>query len=330
MNSKKFDQLHTGIPREDLKSRRKSLKQGHIGDGLPSGPEALKKEINAITSLLTEEAWAAAKRWIDENPGKIVIRKTEYGDLNSQLKITHSFITLTDQEYLDGIKDEGKNFYNYSLSLNDLASDTLFQAMKKWGEEKKLLPPDTVQYAIFERYKELLRQRDKNEGRPLGEIGRGLGTAISHMTMALAVIPVAYEKKFGRKINEKDYQILSRNVLTLIIKIAQTHLDIFGELEDRYSSPIPLEIKLSGRVPKFDSFTIVGEGQTMMLALKDSVFDGVKEKAKIEINARTECPAILSEGISGKSVISEIYDYVLDINKRLFLPKLKEAGVVQP
>jgi hypothetical protein len=318
MNSD-FEKLHESIPLGDIKSVKEKITKGNISGNIPSNPESLKLEINAMTSFVTEQAWQFFKNHIHANPGNFI--KLDFLD-REEKKITGK--EITEKELIKCLNDPHLDAVSAGRILEDITTCTITEQINLWEGQKLKEKKNGNRDPVFERYQMLLISRDQKikqpeEISPAIEIRRGINTAAETMWTVLGLIPSVYKRQYGKSISEEEYKIIAKRALSLVLQIAQLQVDVFAELRQTYISSEPEITKT--RYLQDRSFKIIGEGDTLTLSLEDRVFEAA-QKAKPRINLRTGCPAIFSHGSGGKNVIAEMYEWVLELNNKFFLPNL--------
>jgi hypothetical protein len=315
-----FDKLHQGIPHGDIRPAKDKLAKGDISGKMPGNPETLKLEVNAMTSFMTEKAWAFAKNQINSNPQRFIRRELENDPISHSIRLVPK--EITEEKLLDLLNGSRENAASAGRTLADITHATIAEQINLWQEQKLKERQLGNEDPIFRRYEKLLKAKDAAEtNTPSLEIKRGIGTASETMWLVLSAIPGVYRKQLGKPITEEQYKVISRRAISLIFKIAQLQVNVFSELRVAYTREIPELPPIT--YPIEASFKIMGEDNNLTLALTDKVFEAA-QNVEPRINLRTGCPAIFSQGPSGKNVITEMYEWVLELNDKYFLPNLEK------
>lgn len=331
-----IENLHKGIAYEDLNVEKKKIintADSPVDATTESSQASLKTEINALTAILIESLWSRVSTEIKTHKPGLFSSKAKYGGsrksprIFTEEEIEHIFI----KENLRS-RDIIAFLQSGALALITSEWDKLIKQMEA---ETKNPKEKNINNQAYSRLKKLLPTISPDfEERgalrsitPTLHVERGINTALYTLWETLDILPKVYKQQFNRPMPKEKYVQLAKNSLPLIYAIAGSHLDIFSELQQKYSIYRVIDLIEEDRLLP-NVFYFSGEPDNLKLELKEEFFEKIEIPKNIN-NPRTGCPAIFSLGPNHKNVIAEMADWFINLAEKYYLPNLKKEGLAQ-
>jgi|GEM_PF-3550378 len=311
-----INELHERIKIQKVNIRplKQRILSGGDVDNLELGLEKdqQKVEVNAITALFIEEIWSQAVDKIKKRPPGFSAREK----LGGFYQLSQSDIAgicfnrkIDSQNTLNFLVNGTSNFLQEETTLWQLSRDRKIE--REVGNDLK--------DKAYARLKKLLFNNRQPSASPGFHIIRGMNTGVSTIWETFGILPEIYAQQFKKPMPKEKFMELARNSLPLIYALASSHLDLFVELNNHYNE---------GNKFAKNAFHFRKDQDTLKLELKQDIVDKARF-ARIYDSTYTGCPAIYSKGPSGRNVIAEMFEWLLDMAIKYYLPKLKMEGKIK-
>jgi hypothetical protein len=302
----RIEDLHQGVKTSKIKDLKEALKSGVA----VRSPESLKKEINAISAWAIEDIWTRVLAKLSSDPQ--IADFSDYTELYLENK--NRLSSMACDRFHEGtnaiVSRELVDWINYIENPSSPATETERQNYARLKD--LLLTPGYRSYP-------------ENEMTPKAHLGRGVATAFTAMWETIKILPIVYQKEFGRPMPRKDFIKIAKNALPMIYANASSHLGVFTAVEKRYSSSV------SPNVINFEphNFYFSGGIENPKLELNEHVTDGARPDPELfKKEERTKCPAMFALGPKNKNVIEEMSDWIFELADKYYVPVLERDGAV--
>ncbi len=246
-----------------------------------------KVEINAITAMLLEK--------ID------------------------TFRLMADIEVEEFVK-KGRTRVGMIDNLRLISKNFLIKELLNWGQEmkNKMHDVECQEEVSVKAYARLAHLLNRIRGRsPENHLKRGINTAMKMMWGVSEAIPVVFANKFKRPITPKEFEDISKNSRSLLYSLADSHLDLFVEIEKIFS----IDLQLTSEDGVENLLYLRNDSNGMSLEINPRSLSPIQSPSVD--TPRTGCPALYAIGPNRKNIIAEMHDWVIDLSKKYYLPALE-------
>ncbi len=321
-----IDQIHKDleIPAIDLRQIKENLKS-HPDTQLEDvvgGLARHKAEVNGLFTIFIEEVWLELLKKIQKNPPGLQqettrgVRFLTEQSIKSQIDVCKNPDQVADfimQASLTTFRESHEHWLNFRNNKHDLISSGQMKA-------------EDIGDRAYERYLSVL---EKGRYKVVNNIDSGIGTALKTSWAIIKIIPKVYKDQFGEDINPKDFGKIAQNALPLLYALAGANLQVFIQVRREVVGPAADALPSKFHVFSPDKFyfrksdkgELFLEIEPELLSQSFEVF----QPGDFE-TPTTSCPAIYSMGPSHRNVIAEMYDWVLSLAEKYYLPALEERS----
>ena len=277
-----------------------------------------KAEINALLAIFIEDVWLNTLQKIEEHPP----------GLQEETGMGVKF--LTDQSILSQIEvckisDEVANF------ILQISKTSFRQSCADWEEEMQKRREKIIKKELREETKDMAYKRYldlciSGAYPNFNSIESGINTALNTSWGIIKVIPKVFRQEFGRAPSPSELRKIYHNALPVIYALAGSHLQMFIQFRKAMAGIQYDETRFSYDtfIPKQFFFRKDERGELFLEIKSEILEESIKLKNKGDFYvAKTGCPAIYSIGPTHRNVIAEMYDWVIDLAEKYYLPALE-------
>jgi len=198
---------------------------------------------------------------------------------------------------------------------------------KEWMNEQ-----NTEQDALYRRYVQVLWQgmsnvTDLEKGTPVinpgDHIGGGFRTARFMNWRLIKILPEIFEQQHGREPTNTELMSLLSGTKPLVIALANCDALAMNVIEANLEDDHKRDEYTLPRSNDFDPnyFWVSKKGDKYYLEIKPEILDKVARiiKTKERDIFRTGCPALLTEGVEGQNMVSELFDWFARLYKEFYI-----------
>ena len=331
--------LHTQKPRVDLRAARETLVENR--------PIPLQRvESNAIHSLFIEDIWRTVHQYINTHMPGIVEPRTAADIAAGDSAV---LVPMTVDAFAQRCEAAG----HYSMvvrQLDDCTKPIVFAMINEWQkthfQRLAVCGVDELNFSdeVFMRFLRIQNEINSERLHELSEtlvgtdpvelkttllrsfvfgaVAQGFVTAREIILGTLAVAPEVYQQQFGSPITSAQMAEIATNLKPLVLMLAADDLQSHVYIAHFLTLGEPIE-RL--RLMDPDMFFIAKPRGKLTLEINEEVLQQAVV-AQSENEPRTGCPALESIGSSGRNVVTELYEWYIDLAKRFYLPQLERLG----
>lgn len=291
-----LEYIQSGVRSVNLRSHRVAM-DADPAKPLKDGEERADVEANAIASYLIEKMWPYVMSRSSLMQGKGGAIETAFAQSEAQ-----GFDKLDTL----GVETLSRSAH---IWLHGKSDDPKIEAAK----ERLAALVQKVRYSVYGH-------------RPEQFISAGLGTASEITCTLLGAIAPLYKLTYDGSIDKHSYREIAGSARSLVTYLSTLQVSLIVEISQilRASHPIakPGQFALLERNGKL----VLEFSETMLDTLADAFLRKVSVGKRNGVETvRTGCPALFAKGAEKGSVITELFDWYLELVERHYVSRLPEA-----